>query len=188
MGAVKLIVLTAPSGAGKTTIARRVVQEVDGLRFSVSATTRPRRDREKHGVDYFFLNDHEFKARIEADAFVEYEEVYPGLFYGTLKDELERLSESAAILLDIDVVGALNVKKLYGEKALTLFIRPPSLHVLKARLLSRCTDSVADIAVRLEKASFELSLADQFDEVIVNDDLETAVAETIALIRAFSAV
>lgn len=184
---MRLIVLTAPSGSGKTTIARRVLQEVDDLSFSISATTRPCREGEEHGVDYFFLSEDEFKARVAANAFVEYEEVYPGLFYGTLKEELVRLAGSSAILLDIDVVGALNVKELYGDRALTLFIRPPSLEVLGARLAARGTDTTADISTRLKKAAFELSLADRFDEVIVNDDLEAAVTETIALIRAFSA-
>ena len=182
---MKLIVLTAPSGAGKTTIARRVMDEMEGLRFSVSATTRLRREGEEHGVDYFFLSEDVFREKVEARAFIEYEEVYPGLFYGTLKDELERLAESTAVLLDIDVVGALNVKKLYGHQALTLFIRPPSLEVLEERLTARGTDSATDMAVRLEKAAYELSQANQFDEIIVNDDLEQAVAETIAQIRTF---
>ena len=182
---MKLIVLTAPSGAGKTTIARRVMDEMEDLRFSVSATTRTRREGEEHGVDYFFLSEEVFRAKVEARAFIEYEEVYPGLFYGTLKDELERPAESTAVLLDIDVVGALNVKKLYGNQALILFIRPPSLEVLEERLTARGTDSATDMAVRLEKAALELSQANQFDEVIVNDDLEQAVVETIACIRAF---
>ena len=182
---MKLIVLTAPSGAGKTTIARQVMDEVEGLRFSVSATTRARREGEEHGVDYFFLSDEVFRAKVEADAFIEYEEVYPGLFYGTLKDELDRLTDSVAVLLDIDVVGSLNVKKLYGNEALILFIRPPSLEVLEQRLAARGTNSPNDMAVRLEQAASELSQAGQFDEVIVNDDLEQAVVETIAQIRAF---
>ena len=182
---MKLIVLTAPSGAGKTTIARRVMDEMEGLRFSVSATTRSRREGEEHGVDYFFLSEEVFRAKTEAGAFVEYAEVYPGIFYGTLKDELERLAESTAVLLDIDVEGALNVKKLYGKQALILFIRPPSLEILEQRLLDRGTDSAKNIGVRLEKAAFELSHVGQFDEVIVNDDLEQAVAETLAHIRAF---
>jgi len=159
--------------------------EMDSLRFSVSATTRRRREGEEHGVDYFFLGEDEFRAKVETDAFIEYEEVYPGLFYGTLKNELERLAESTAVLLDIDVVGALNVKKLYGKQALTLFIRAPSLEVLEQRLNERGTDSANDIAIRLDKAALELSQANQFDEVIVNDNLERAVVETLAHIRAF---
>jgi len=182
---LKLIVFTAPSGSGKTTIARRVTDEVESLRFSVSATTRSRREGEEHGVDYFFLSESDFRERIDTGAFIEYEEVYPGLFYGTLKDELERLAASSAILLDIDVRGALNIKKLYGDQALILFIRPPSLEALEHRLLARGTDSANDITLRLKKATFELDQANQFDEVIVNDDLDTAVAETIAHIRAF---
>lgn len=182
---MKLIVLTAPSGAGKTTIARRVMEVVDELRFSTSATTRPRREGEKHGIDYFFLSNEEFTSKIDADAFVEYEEVYPGLFYGTLKEELERHAENKAVLLDIDVLGALNVKRLYGEITLTLFVRPPSMEVLEERLIERGSDSPENIAIRLKKAAFELSHAEDFDEIIVNDDLEQAVSETIAHIRTF---
>lgn len=184
---MKLIVLTAPSGAGKTTIARRVISEVDGLRFSVSATTRPRREGESDGTDYLFLSGAEFRSKIDAGAFLEYEEVYPSLFYGTLKDELERLAQSSAVLLDIDVMGALNVKNYYGDQALTLFIRPPSLEILEKRLISRGTDTRVEIAVRLKKARFELSQANNFDEIIVNDDLEAAIVETINHIRAFLA-
>ncbi len=182
---MKLIVLSAPSGAGKTTIARRVVERVPGLRFSVSATTRTRREDEVHGEDYFFLSTDEFRERVSAGAFVEYEEVYPGLLYGTLKDQLELLGQSAAIVLDIDVAGALNVKTCYGDEALTLFIKPPSLDVLNDRLIARGTDSAAEIAIRLKKAAFELSHANQFDEVIVNDELEAAIDETITYIEAF---
>lgn len=182
---MKLIVLSAPSGAGKTTIARRVMEEVPGLRFSVSATTRPRREGEVHGTDYFFLSEADFRERVDAGAFVEYEEVYPGLFYGTLKDELERLAQSAAIVLDIDVAGALNVKRCYRDLALTLFIKPPSLEILRERLIARGSDSTNEIAVRLERAAFELSHAELFDEVIVNDDLEAAIVETIDHVKAF---
>ncbi|NNF56868.1 MAG: guanylate kinase [Rhodothermaceae bacterium] len=182
---MKLIVLTAPSGAGKTTIARRVMDEVPGLRFSTSATTRTPREGEQHGVEYFFLTEAEFQARIEADAFVEYEEVYPGRYYGTLRDELERLAESTAVVLDVDVKGALNVKRLYGDKALTLFIAPPSLDALADRLHARGTETEERIAVRLSRATLELDFAHDFDAVIVNDDLETAVAETVARVQAF---
>src|SRR5690606_1858460 len=136
---MKLIVLTAPSGAGKTTLARRVMEAVPGLRFSISATTRPPRPDERHGVDYFFLSREEFEAQREAGAFVEFEEVYPGRFYGTLRAELERLATSTAVVLDIDVKGALNVKRLYGDGALTVFIEPPSLGALAERLHARGT-------------------------------------------------
>ncbi|MDX1418863.1 MAG: guanylate kinase [Rubricoccaceae bacterium] len=184
---MKLIVLTAPSGAGKTTIARRVMEAVPGLQFSISATTRPARDGERNGIDYFFLSDEAFAAEIEAGAFVEYEEVYPGRFYGTLRRELERLAESAAVVLDLDVKGALNVKRLYGDRALTLFVQPPSLAVLAERLRARGTETEDRLAVRLERAKLELQYAPECDAVVVNDDLDTAVAETVALVRAFLA-
>ena len=184
---MKLIVLTAPSGSGKTTIARRVMAEVPGLRFSVSATTRPPRNGEKSGVDYFFLSDEAFAARIEEGAFVEYEEVYPGRFYGTLRRELERLAASTAVLLDLDVKGALNVKRLYGDRALTIFVQPPSLAVLAERLRARGTETEDRIGVRLERAKLELEYASEYDAVVVNDDLDAAVAETVARVRAFLA-
>ncbi|MEM1054705.1 MAG: guanylate kinase [Bacteroidota bacterium] len=187
---MNLIVLTAPSGAGKTTIARRLMAEVPGLRFSVSATTRPPREGERDGVDYFFLSLGEFNDRIEADGFVEFEEVYPGRFYGTLKDQLEQAAIDAAdggggIVLDIDVKGALNVKRLYGADALTLFIAPPSLDALADRLHARGTESEDRVRVRLERAEMEMDHAKHVDRVIVNDDLDVAVDETVAAVRAF---
>ncbi|HYG67042.1 MAG TPA: guanylate kinase [Anaeromyxobacteraceae bacterium] len=187
---MKLIVLTAPSGAGKTTIARRLMEAVPGLRFSISATTRPPRPGERDGVDYFFLSDEAFRAEIEAGTFVEYEEVYPGRFYGTLRRELDRLAEGpegAAVVLDLDVKGALNVKRLYGDQALTLFIQPPSLAVLAERLRNRGTETEDRITVRLARAEEELGYARASDAVVVNDDLEKAVAETAARVRAFLA-
>ncbi|MEL6615054.1 MAG: guanylate kinase [Bacteroidota bacterium] len=187
---MNLIVLTAPSGAGKTTLARRVMAEVPGLRFSVSATTRSARPGETDGVDYFFLSVGAFNEQIEADGFVEYEEVYPGRFYGTLRSQLEVAAseasgEGGAVVLDIDVMGALNVKRLYGDDVLTLFIAPPSLETLETRLRSRGTESEERIRVRLDRAEMEMSHASDFDHVIVNDDLDTAVAQTVALVRGF---
>ncbi len=182
---MKIIALTAPSGAGKTTIARRLLEAVPEVRFSVSATTRPPRARERNGIDYFFLSNAEFHARIGRDEFVEYEEVYDGTFYGTLRAELERIATRGAALLDIDVKGALNVKRLYGDRALTVFIEPPSLAVLAERLQQRGTEDETSLATRLERAKLEISYATEFDAVVVNDDLEAAVAETVALVRAF---
>lgn len=187
---MKLIVLTAPSGAGKTTIAHRVRAAVPGLRFSISATTRAPRPGEQDGVDYFFLSDADFAAEIAAGAFVEYEEVYPGRFYGTLRRELERLAERpehTGVLLDLDVKGAMSVKRLYGDRARTLFIQPPSLAALAERLHARGTETEENRAARLARAALELQYAPACDAVVVNDDLETAVAETVALVRAFLA-
>ncbi len=185
---MKLLVLTAPSGAGKTTIARRLMDEVDGLRFSVSATTRDPRPAEENGVHYFFLSPDAFQARLDAGDFLEHEEVYPGRFYGTLRQEVERLAlaeDVRAVVLDIDVKGALNVKRLYGDRALTLFIAPPTLAALATRLHARGTESEAQVAVRLERAQMEMDYAGEFDAVVVNDDLDGAVAETVARTRAF---
>jgi len=185
---MNLIVLTAPSGAGKTTIARRLMAEVDGLRFSVSATTRDPRPAERHGVDYFFLSPDAFRERLDAGDFLEHEEVYPGRLYGTLRQEVERIARQEdvrAVVLDIDVKGAINVKRLYGDAARTLFIAPPSLTALADRLHSRGTETEAQVATRLERAKMEMSYAHEFDATVVNDDLDAAVAETITHVEAF---
>lgn len=179
---MKLLVLTAPSGAGKTTIARRLMEAVPGLRFSVSATTRPPRDRERNDVDYHFLSADAFQARLDAGDFLEHEEVYPGRHYGTLRQELEALAAepaTRAVVLDVDVKGAQNVKRLYGDRALTLFIQPPSLDALADRLRARGSESDDRIAVRLERAAMEMAAAPTFDVVVINDDLDRAVAETL---------
>jgi guanylate kinase len=185
---MNLIVLTAPSGAGKTTIARRLMAEVGGLQFSVSATTRDPRPAERHGVDYFFLSPDAFRERLAAGDFLEHEEVYPGRFYGTLRQEVERIAQREdvrAVVLDIDVKGAINVKRLYGDAARTLFIAPPSLTALADRLHSRGTETEAQVAMRLERAKMEMSYAHEFDATVVNDELEAAVAETVAQVEAF---
>ncbi|MDX1439736.1 MAG: guanylate kinase [Rubricoccaceae bacterium] len=182
---MKLIALTAPSGAGKTTIAQRVMQAIPDLRFSVSATTRPKREDEVEGVDYVFLHVDEFKNRTEAGEFIEFEEVYPGRFYGTPRKEIEKLAQDTPLLLDLDVKGAINVKKFYGKNVLTIFIKPPSLEALENRLRARGTETEELIAIRLERAVLELGYANRFDVVIVNDDLDTAVKETEEAIRTF---
>ena len=185
---MKLIVLTAPSGAGKTTIARRVQEVLPDVRFSVSATTRPPRTGEQHGVDYFFLSPEDFRTQIEVGALLEYEEVYPGRLYGTLRSEVERAAQAGPVLLDVDVKGAVNVKDLYGLDALTLFISPPSIDALAERLRTRGTETPTSLQTRLDRAEEELHYADRFDHVVVNDDLDQAVEETLAYVRAFLSV
>lgn len=184
---MKIVVLTAPSGAGKTTIAHRLLEAVPAVRFSVSATTRAPRDGEQDGVDYFFLSTEAFRQRLRDGAFIEYQEVYPGLLYGTLRAEIERVAADGAALLDIDVKGALNVKRLYGDRCLTIFVQPPSLAVLADRLRGRETETDASLAERLERARLEIEYAPEFDAVVVNDDLDTAVDETVSLVRTFLA-
>lgn len=181
----RIIVLTAPSGAGKTTIARRVLEVFPQMRFSVSATTRPRRPGERDGVDYHFLSTVEFQARIAAGALLEYEEVYPGRFYGTLRSEVAPATHHHPVLLDVDVKGAMHVKAHYGPEALVIFIRPPSLEVLAARLKARGTETPQTLQTRLDRVRLELSYADRCDVVVVNHDLDQAVAETIGHVRAF---
>lgn len=184
---MNVVVLTAPSGSGKTTIASRLMAALPELRFSISVTTRAPRGNERNGVDYFFMSPQQFRDLIAADAFVEWEEVYPDTFYGTLRSEIERIGTEGAALLDIDVKGAMNVKERYGEHALTLFVRPPSLAVLAERLERRQTETSESLAARLERARIEMEYAGQFDAVVVNDDLETAISETVALVRPFLA-
>ncbi|PSR01437.1 MAG: guanylate kinase [Bacteroidetes bacterium QS_8_68_28] len=179
-----IIVLTAPSGAGKTTIARRVLREMPEMRFSVSATTRAPRPGEEDGTHYHFISEEDFRRCITEGALVEYEEVYPDQFYGTLHSELER--GDAPVLLDIDVKGATSVKEAFGERALVLFIRPPSLEALARRLEGRGTEAEEDLDKRLERAEMELARADACDAVVVNDDLTEAVEETLRHVRSFA--
>ena len=186
----KIIIISAPSGTGKSTIINALLDrgEID-MKFSISATNRQPRGEEVHGVNYYFLSDDEFRSAIAQDAFVEYEEVYPGRFYGTLKSEVERITaEGHNVILDIDVKGGVNVKKLYGEDALSIFIQPPGLEVLRQRLTSRATDSAEAIEQRLAKAEYELSFAPEFDRVVVNDSLDRAVAGVDTVIKNFLSV
>ncbi|MFQ5570103.1 MAG: guanylate kinase [Rhodothermales bacterium] len=181
----KIIALTAPSGSGKTSIARGVLEAIPETKFSISATTRPQRPQEKHGVHYYFVSEEQFRALIDDGQLIEYEEVYPGRFYGTLRSEVDRLAETHPVLLDIDVKGTLAVKHLYGDDALAVFIQPPSLDVLAERLRARKTETEDTLRTRLDRARTELTYADRFDAVVVNEDLDTAVEETLRLVRSF---
>lgn len=182
----KLIIFSAPSGSGKSTIINYLLKQNLNLQFSISATSRPPRGTEQNGVEYFFLTPEEFKQRIANDEFVEYEEVYPDRFYGTLKSQVEKqLAEGQNIIFDVDVVGGCNIKRFYGERALSVFIQPPSIEELRKRLEGRGTDSPETIESRIAKANFELGFAPKFDLVIVNDNLETAEAQALEAIRNF---
>lgn len=176
----KLVIFSAPSGSGKSTIVNELLKEdCCKLQFSISATTRSPRGEEKHGEEYYFLSIDEFKQKIKRDEFLEWEEVYAGCFYGTLKSEIERItSQGNNIIFDIDVVGGVNIKKMFGDNALALFIQPPSIEELKNRLINRGTDSVETIQKRLDKAEFEMTFANKFDNTIVNDVLDKAIKET----------
>lgn len=182
----KLIIFAAPSGSGKTTIVKHLLALGMNLSFSVSATTRPKRENEHHGKDYFFLTPEEFKQQIAAGAFLEWEEVYEGTFYGTLKTEVDKeLQEGKNILFDVDVVGAINIKKIYGNQALALFIKPPSIEILKERLLIRNTESEHSLQRRIGKAEYELTFEDQFDITIINENIFDAQEEAKLIIENF---
>lgn len=182
----KLIILSAPSGSGKSTIINHILGERLPMEFSISATSRLPRGKEKNGVEYYFLTPEEFRERIKKGDFLEYEEVYPDRFYGTLRSEIEKkLEEGKNIILDVDVAGGLNIKKQFGEDALLIFIQPPSIEELKSRLEKRGTDSPEVINDRISKASYELSLAPFYDKIIINDNLEKAITETIQTITKF---
>ena len=184
----KLIIFSAPSGSGKSTIINYLLQQSLRLRFSISATSRAPRGTEKNGVEYYFLTPEEFKARIAKGDFLEYEEVYTDKFYGTLKSEVERiLNEGDNVIFDVDVVGGCNIKRFYGDRALSVFIQPPSIEELRKRLVGRGTDTPEVIESRIAKAEYELSFADKFDTVVINDDLETAKAKALQFIQAFLA-
>lgn len=182
----KLIIFSAPSGAGKTTIVQYLLKKVPELEFSVSATTRPPRGEEVNGKDYYFISKEDFLHRVARHEFVEFEEVYSGTFYGTLKSEAERIwGEGKHVIFDIDVEGGLRLKRKYPENALAVFVQPPSLEHLKARLTGRGTDTPEKLKERIEKASKELAYAGQFDIVLLNDHLEKACLEAETLVANF---
>ena len=184
----KMFIVSAPSGSGKSTIVNWLMQEHPELKlyFSISCTSRAPRGTEQNGVEYFFLTPEEFKAKIQNDEFLEYEEVYENRFYGTLKQQVENQREQGQnVVFDVDVKGGINIKKYYGDEALSLFIQPPSVEELRRRLEGRKTDTPEAIEERLAKAEYEMTFALQFDKIIVNDDLETAKQETLKIVKAF---
>lgn len=184
----KLIIFSAPSGAGKSTIVNYLLSQDLNLQFSISATSRPPRGAEQHGVEYYFHSPDEFREKIKNDEFLEYEEVYTDKFYGTLKSEVERIvSNGGNVIFDVDVVGGCNIKKFYGKQALSVFIEPPSIDELRNRLINRGTDSPEVIEARIAKAEYELTFAPQFDVVIHNDNLEEAKAKALRVVKAFLA-
>ena len=185
----KIIIFSAPSGAGKTTIVKHLLRTNPLLEFSISACTRDKRGRaEENGKDYYFITPEAFRQKIERDEFVEWEEVYEGAFYGTLKSEIERIwSQGRHVILDVDVKGGLKIKEYYKGRALAIFVKPPSIEALAQRLQARATDSASSISSRVFKAKFELSFENKFDAVIVNEHLDVAIAQAEKLVSDFLA-
>ena len=184
----KVLIFSAPSGSGKSTVVNHILSGHKGIEFSVSATSRPQRGEEKDGVEYFFYSADIFRLLVRDDKFVEFEEVYPDRFYGTLKAEVNRIwARGNVIIFDVDVKGGVNLKKYFGDQALSVFIQAPSVEVLRQRLIGRGTDSAEDIEKRVAKAAEEMTYAPQFDKVLINDDLATALAEADAMVDAFLA-
>ena len=183
----KLLIFSAPSGSGKTTLLNHLLSEVPGIAFSVSATTRPPRGEEQNGVEYYFMSLEEFQQRVANDEFLEWEEVYPGRCYGTLKAVIEKMREEGYhVAFDVDVVGGTNIKKFFGDEALSIFIQAPSIEVLRERLVNRGTDSMEEIEKRVSKAAWETEFAQgKFDTTIINDDLETAKREIVEKVLNF---
>lgn len=182
----KIVIFSAPSGSGKSTLIWHLMQEMNCFEFSISATSRQPRGTEQNGKEYYFLTPNEFRAKIAEDAFLEYEEVYKDKYYGTLKSEVNRIHKAGRVaIFDVDVKGGVNIKNFYGASALSVFIQPPSIEVLRQRLIGRATDSMEVIESRLERASFELSYADKFDKVVINDNLETAKAEIVRVVKEY---
>lgn len=182
----KVIVFSAPSGAGKTSIVRYLLEQNPQLSFSISATTRAKREMETDGRDYYFISVPEFQKRIENEAFLEWQEVYKGQYYGSLKSEVDRLcGEGKVVVFDVDVLGGLNIKKYYGKEALAIFVQPPTLETLKERLIGRGTETPESLKKRVDKAEYEMTFAPQFDVILVNDQLEVARNEANRLIHDF---
>jgi guanylate kinase len=182
----KVIIFSAPSGAGKTTVVKHILGLYHELEFSVSATSRPPREGETNGKDYFFISTDEFRQKIGNDEFVEFEEVYPGRFYGTLKSELERIwKKGGQVVFDVDVKGGLNLKKIFGSSALAVFISPPDLETLKLRLEKRGTDSPENIDIRVKKAGEEMEYAGHFDTILYNDKIEKTLSAAESLVADF---
>lgn len=182
----KLIIVSAPSGSGKSTLVTHLMSQIDDLVFSISATSRVPRGEERNGIEYYFLSKEEFEQKIDSNDFVEWEEVYAGRYYGTLKSEITRIRESGkSVIFDVDVVGGVNIKKLYADEALSIFIKPPSIEELRTRLISRGTDSKEEIEKRIGKAAYELEFENKFDKVIVNDNLKIAKVELIKVVKEF---
>ena len=181
----KVVIFSAPSGSGKSTLVHFLMEQDPTFGFSVSATSRPPRGEEKHGIDYFFFTPDEFRSRIAADEFVEYEEVYPGRFYGTLKSQVERQLEQQNILFDVDVKGGCSLKKYYGERALFIFVQAPSIETLRERLVNRGDTLPEEIDKRVSKAEYEMTFAKFADRVIVNDNLADAKRDVMSAVEKF---
>lgn len=182
----KLVIISGPSGTGKTTIVKHLLESGLNLAFSVSATTREPRTDEKHGTDYYFLPVTEFRKKVEKDEFVEWEEVYNNILYGTLKSEMQRIwANGCHVLFDVDVKGGLNLKKIFGNRSIALFIMPPSVDELRKRLAKRGSESAEKVKMRLDKAEEEMKLSNQFDTIIVNKNLDLAKEETLEMVRSF---
>lgn len=182
----KVIIFSAPSGSGKSTIIGHLLKRVPGLEFSISATSRKPRQGEQDGKDYYFLTEEDFKQRVYEDKFVEWVEVYQGTCYGTLKSEIERIWDKGnTVIFDVDVLGGVSLKKIFGEKALSIFIQPPSIDVLEQRLRNRGTETEESLRKRIERAEMELQYSNQLDVVVVNDNLDTAINETETIVNNF---
>lgn len=182
----KLLILSAPSGSGKTTIVKHLLKFFPNLEFSISACSRPMRNGEIDGKDYHFLSVDEFKRRIANNEFIEWEEVYTGSYYGTLKSEIERIwAKNNIVVFDVDVKGGVNLKKIFGANALSIFVMPPSIEVLKQRLENRCTETPESVSKRVGKAADEMAYSNQFDKILVNDNLEKSFEEAVSLVKTF---